>query len=386
MALLWTPNTRARRAIRTVGGANNLIVERHPRGCQHCGFFGVPADAACERCGVRVHSQCIELREGRLCDDCAEGGRVANEVCALCQRPDPPGLAVDATDRLYKVLVLHGHEWEEEEEEEERDADAARLELDPDGAVARELSAYPHARFAPADLPEAGARPMRVRLASGVVLRSRPLVVHSWCALCLFQICPTRMTDWRASLVAEMLRRVRLPYGTVGRPVGRATHTTHACQFCGETVGWTTFCMHHMALTHPRTRGCDRCRAGAGPHECLRTELAFHPSCAVWAGMQRIGRHEGFGMICERPKFWRSRRLPRLRTALSVCPGINEFLVGFEDVDAMDLKVGEDVPRKGGRYARTVMGAPNFFSLCDAVSTPHPPHGTPPRSSSVHES
>ena len=78
----------------------------------------------------------------------------------------------------------------------------------------------------------------------------------------------------------------------------RATFQTHRCVFCGEEQGWVTFCFYHMS----KKAGCTVCRAGSSLPERLLTFHAFHPSCAVWHGMQRIMRKEGCGMLCFRTR------------------------------------------------------------------------------------
>lgn len=320
-----------------VHGAQCRVLERHPRACQHCGFAGFSADARCGTCGVQVHSACLTLADG-TCDECRHD--VHTSVCQLCLCDDPPTTGVAGeTDRLTKTVVYHGRWWK-------------RADRPPDGyrRVVERLNKQVSAVFRPEELPFDGKHPMAVCV-EGTWYVSIPLVVHTWCAQCLFQVSPVDDEAWTTTIVDRMESPVRLSCATfdIAQQLGRATFETHPCVFCDAQEGWTTFCLYHLT----KQAGCVRC---GDRHEQTTCHRAFHPSCAVRAGMQRILRwKEGFGMLCYHNKNFRGQHFPPpLRKNLDWCSGINERLCSPPFAGCVLHDVPSDAPNKGRKHREAV--------------------------------
>lgn len=310
------------RARLTVGGVENEVVESHENMCHHCGFHAVPITHRCATCGIQCHAECgVEV-----CETCDAG------TCYLCEQEDDISLPPTSTDRLAKRLVFHGLHWQP------RTTDGP---LTQDAFVAAELARDPTRLFHPSELPEGGREPMAVEVEGLGVMESVPMVVHSWCAASLFQVDPVADPHWRTTLLDRMFSCPSASFGTTESPVTRGGAP---CQFCQGNAGWLTFCMHH--LTSPA--GCDRCRDRDDP---TRSFHAFHPSCAVRHGMQRLTRRGRCGMFCSRHKQWRSRQeLRHLRMWLGVPSGINHDLVNGSRLLPSNITEGTDGLRKGRVY------------------------------------
>jgi len=82
---------------------------------------------------------------------------------------------------------------------------------------------------------------MTVAIEGVGVFESTPMVVHSWCVSCLFQI-SVLDDDWKERLLALMFSCPKLQFGTREQSVSRGGVS---CQFCGKDNGWLTFCMYH---------------------------------------------------------------------------------------------------------------------------------------------
>lgn len=326
-------------------GTRNEVVQSHPHACQHCGFYGIPADVTCTKCGVRAHSQCLEFREG-LCGLCSAGEDEHATQCALCQRDDPRTDRQDATDRLTKQVAYYGRHWTRSSDDEALLRAAGYEVLDPESVC---IDRGPVRRR---HLKQGGACKMAIRH-DGAMWTSDPVVVHTWCALCLFQISPREGDEaWADHIAMRLETPLRLEVGHSGRDLHddrdvfhhRATCNTHACLFCDDDKGWTTYCVYHQFIPS----GCPTCRTDTKGVGKRRTSLFFHPSCAVRHGMQRFGRGGRFGMLCQTlQRQWRSKRLARCKTWLGFPSGINEHLKGFEDVTEDALMPPHDVACKG---------------------------------------
>lgn len=320
-----------RDATRLVTGHCNEIVEWHPDACQHCGFYGVPADSKCSACGIRTHAECVPFAGG-LCDACLHA---VEAPCALCGREDPSCGRDDATDRMVKKVVYFGRTW---------------TVGTPDGTY--ELVEDLHGVdlqdffFMPQDLPHRGARKMAVCVGDATYL-SDPVVVHTWCALSLLQLSPRTGDEW-VDGVAAALRHPPARHGraAAGDVAGGATCGTHECVFCGEADGWTTACLYHLS----HRAGCRICRDGERAPDKLATSRHFHPSCAVWAGMQRMSRREGFGAVCFGNNRFRANngRDDVLRDAYRHPSGIHYLL--SQAATPQSMSIPEGVTFKGSRY------------------------------------
>lgn len=331
-------NQTMRQAISLTGGTKNRVVESHPFQCAHCGFHGSKHVNSCRSCGVQTHVQCLAMETCQMCETKVEG------VCQLCLVADPAVSSSTSTDRLSKCITHYGREWVEWDDGNEEDF-LPHVDWD----VVQPLTRVPAA-----SLPDGGRRRMQTTSPDGRRYVSLPHVVHTWCAHSLFGCVDG---DWE-NLHACLDRPPKHVYGMAGEwPKGRATHETHACVFCGSCQGWLTFCAFHLS----QKAGCSRCRASHDDvPEKKRASHAFHPSCAVWAGMQRVlrpvrvpgrqGVHNLVGMVCFRNKDWRSLQLEHLKMWLDSLSGFNSFLDGYRETR------GEDVdahgPFKGERYSR----------------------------------
>ena len=197
--------------------------------------------------------------------------------------------------------------------------------------------------YDPLTFPDKGMRRMCAFSDDGDLLTSDVLVVHTWCAICLLQVSSRTIDEWRDRILKELLVPSRVPYGIHTMPQECCTFDTHPCVFCGDKGGWTTFCFYHLS----KKAGCRLCRSGTDVPARLVTKHSFHPSCAVWAGMQRLSRKEGFGMLCAQNKTFRSQHCPHLKEWLDFVPGINEFLPGHNKVSAFSLVPEETSGCKG---------------------------------------
>lgn len=327
------------RGVRIVGGSRNDVVESHPHVCHHCGFFGVPADRTCTTCGIMVHRQCVPWTHDDVCDACTDV-HVRDGICELCLQPDDPTLPVHSVDRFCKKLVYHGRTFERQEETQvertTQDETMSRLE--------RRLSLDPTSVFRPWELPNGGKHPLTVTV-DGVVYASKAMIVHSWCATCLFKT-NFHADDWQEELVARLDSCPVLPWLHCAKPLDAVTLADPLqCGFCGSSQGVLGACMFHTNMKH----GCKFC--ADDKHKRDTTTFAFHPSCAVVHGMQRIVRVGDIGMLCALHKDWRAIHKRSLKPWLGYQSGIHEELVGFQTVTAASLTDGvEERPKKGRRY------------------------------------
>lgn len=324
--------------MKMVGRHRNRVVEWHSKACQHCGVYGIPADSTCKRCQISTHSQCLEFREG-LCDMCYED--VDEDIqCCLCQQPDNWDRP-DSTDRLTKRVVCFGRTWTEVQYAIEDLASQGYIPVVIDERIEE------NTLFDVDKLPMTGTRKM-VTTQDGKVFTSDPLVAHTWCAACLFHISPSLPNEWRLRILCALHTSVTLVCGlSMNPPVEeRSTFETHECVFCHSKKGWTTFCFYHLA----KNAGCPVCRQGPQLPAKLKTNHAFHPSCAVRWGMQRICRAEGIGMLCFVCKHFKAMHFKHLKPWLDFPSGINEFLPG--QLDSFSLIPEEGTAFKGERYER----------------------------------
>ena len=320
-------HAQARRSCGLVGGASNRVVEWHSLACQHCGDHSVAADKSCVACSISVHGTCVAFgrRSGGRCDVCVhEQLASSSSTCCLCKVPDPVIDRADSTDRLSKVVLCYGRTWQRRERP---------TEVDSLGASGYTRIVDDRIRPSPAvhdvsTLWEQGRVPMLVvdPEDDDAVLVSDPVVAHSWCVQCLFQVqvqstqvaldeldAPTRLEGVPSSVLSLASRNVGRRHSAV------ATFETHACVFCGQRTGWTTFCFAHVASE----RGCELCTNAEGS-----ATHAFHPSCAVYAGMQRTARLEGYGMLCAASSKWRDALFVGLESFLGYMSGVNWFVTG----------------------------------------------------------
>ena len=328
------------------GGARNAVVESHPSLCHHCGFVGDRDLQVCTACHIQAHDDCLRFREDGRCDACYHAlGDEDDAVCVLCRKRDPACSSPHATDRLTKYVVYFGRTWSPGEVGDEG--------VDVTGSlVSTLLSEDPSRTFRPSQLPEDGQRRMTVTLEDGTVLRSDPFVVHTWCLNALFQMVtphvPLRtgeVEDYWHALLEELDAPTRQAFGVPGGAT--CTFETHPCLVCRETTGYLTFCVHHLS------HGCQRCRMRG---EARRTVKAFHPSCAVWAGMQRLVRPAApDGMLCDGQRHMAAHLCqavaPR-ETALVLSqrlPGLNLHLLHRLHPRAVCTSLAAR-PRKGRRY------------------------------------
>ena len=259
-------------------------------------------------------------------------------TCFLCKQADPECANATSTDRMALRIVYHGHTWKVKETER-----SSKI-LPEDSWVASELKRNPERTFAVDELPFEGKCRMEVSL-DGVAFVSVPMVVHSWCVSCLFQINPALEHDWIERLLHRMFTCPTLSFGTRKDSVTRGGV---ACQFCGSNDGWLTFCMYHNNFR----AGCDRCR---DPYEPSQTYHAFHPSCAVRWGMQRIVRNGQSGMLCARHKDWRARNLKPMKLWMGFLSGINSDLVDPTHLLPSHFAEGLDAPQKGEKYGTSML-------------------------------
>ena len=298
---------RETRAMVSVGGARNQVVKLHQNMCHHCGFHAIPISHKCARCGIQCHNSC----GSPICDVCENGGREAFPNCILCDKDDPACEDATSTDRLAMRIVYHGHRWKKTTE----NLSSHRF-LASESHVAEELKANPDRHFRMDELPFHGRHPMMLFIEKVGFFESVPMVVHSWCVSCLFQINPALDDDWKERLLQRMSSCPTRSFGSLRDSVTRGGVP---CQFCGDDNGWLTFCMYHNIFP----AGCDRCRDAS---DRSKTYHAFHPSCAVRHGMQRKYKRM-CGMFCARHKTWRSRRLETMKPWLGFVSGINLDIV-----------------------------------------------------------
>ena len=194
------------------------------------------------------------------------------------------------------------------------------------------------------ELPFRGQRPMKVGIEGVGVFESLPMVVHSWCVSCLFQI-SVLDDDWKERLLTSMFLCPTLQFGTFDQPVSRGGVS---CQFCGKDNGWLTFCMYHNI----HRAGCDRCRDST---DRSRTYHAFHPSCAVRHGMQRMVRKGKRGMFCARHKDWRARGLKSMKPWLGFLSGFNYDIVNLDCMVPSNFAIDTSVPSKGESYGNSMI-------------------------------
>ena len=320
----------------SVGGARNRVVQHHADMCHHCGFHAVPVKFRCATCGIQWHGPCGPA----TCEACDMGGEGGLPNCHLCEMEDPAYQCETATDRLAKRIVYHGYQWRAA-----ASPISSHVELHPDSPVARALQRDPGRRFDMDELPGRGTNPMRVAVNGVGVLESVPLVVHSWCVACLFQISPAVERNWKERLLRSMSSCPTLEYGTREASV---TKGGVRCQFCGDDRGWLTFCVYHS--TH--AAGCDRCRDSS---DRTRTFHAFHPSCAVRWGMQRIVRDGVHGMVCARQTHWCAKDMQGLKHWLGHASGINTDIVHASCVLPSNLSAPPDTPFKGNEYGQSMI-------------------------------
>ena len=333
------------RALVTVGGARNEVLREHPNTCHHCGFYPVPVDRRCVECGIQYHAACGPPMSARgRCEICEGGGRRKFPSCFLCDVPCDVDAPATSTDRLSLRIVYHGLCWRRARTDR---VPADVLVLGSDSTVARRLGADAAARFLPDELPEGGERRMRVAVEGVGAFVSVPLVVHSWCALCLFDVdCSGETAEWREALLTRMFSCGSLPYGTAVAPT---TWGGAPCQFCGSDKGWLTFCFYHLE----HAAGCDQCR---DPDDETLSRHAFHPSCAVRYGMQRLVRDGAAGMVCGRNRSWHARRMPGLRPWIGLPSGINDDLVDPRRLLPCNFTDGaEAAGRKGSLYGESMI-------------------------------
>lgn len=352
---------RESRAMRTVGGARNEVLQSHPNMCHHCGFHAVPVSNVCVLCGIQYHHGCGPcLPDGGRCDMCEGGGRDRFPDCFLCETPCAMWACTTSTDRLNVRLVYHGMQWRRARASDPVASDV--IDLSPDSWVGVQLRRNPRRRFLPRELPERGRRRMRVVIEGQGALESVPMVVHSWCAHCLFDVdCidegdegsdggqergSEALSGWRETLLRRMYSCGSRDYGTASFPVTRGGVR---CQFCGSDAGWLTFCSYHLTVE----AGCDLCRDST----CLEVSRhAFHPSCAVRYGMQRMIRSGHGGMFCARNRVWRAQRLNHLNMWLGMASGINHDLVNPSRLLPFNLTADTtNVDRKGGEYGDSMI-------------------------------
>ena len=318
----------------------------------------------------------------------------SSTTCCLCNVPDPAVTRSDSTDRLVKTVLCYGRTWRR------------TLDVNVDVLVANGYALVDDERVRPTPVVhdlvhmwEQGSVPMVVVEADGAVLVSEPVVVHSWCMQSLFQVqvrsslSRTSLTSMPAStqlVIAELdnptklvsiragaLRVVRscappppqenLRGGGGGGGGGRkapvATFETHTCVFCGKRTGWTTSCFVHLASE----RGCEVCTNAAD----ASAAHAFHPSCAVFAGMQRVSRIEGYGMICSASAKWRDSLFGGLESFMGYMSGVNWFVTG----EASSLVPEAGTALKGERFRKCVED--DGDDHCDVVAATHAAASTP---------
>lgn len=382
------------------GGPSNRVVEWHPRACQHCGDHSVAANDKCVSCSISVHTSCVSFISQRgqvaahqndMCDMCVHEmstplsvrttTTTTSTTCALCLTPDPDVTRPDSTDRLVKKILCYGRTWRRVPHN-----DIEALSVHGYYRIYDESIEDAPAVHDVSTLWEHGSRPMFVVKSSGCILVSDPLVVHSWCMQCLFQVRvddrsstqatlvfsipastarvieeldnPTRLVSVRRSIlsVSSRARRMKCMQGNArfasqqqqrGREreqgamsssaIRVATFETHECVFCHKQTGWTTFCMAHMASE----RGCAVCTDA----DASATH-AFHPSCAVFAGMQRASRIEGYGMVCAANSEWRNAIFSGIGDFLAYMSGLNWFVTG----EASSIVPDVGTALKGSRY------------------------------------
>ena len=300
------------KATKIVGGVRNQVVEWHPDACQHCGVYAEPAESTCRMCGIRVHSRCVTFWGGQ-CDICRHN--VDNETrCALCEQEDDDECWKDATDRLVKVGIGWGRTWRDESGKIRRRVHDIRC------------------------LSSRGSTPM-----TDGKLTADPLVVHTWCGMCLFQVSPLCPEEWRETILEAIVMPKCIEVGQPNNSMDYcATFETHRCIFCHKKVGWATFCCYHLS----HAQGCDLCRDGHVGTTRTISSNAFHPSCAVRFGMQRFSRKGFFGMLCARHKHHRAAGMLHLRPWLGYPSGINKEVV----VTASQLTPPSGIQLKGQRY------------------------------------
>ena len=296
------------------------MVEFHSKACQHCGVYGVPADMVCKVCSIHAHEQCLQFVDG-TCPMCYNGLNSNVFTCSLCLCDDPisANTRVDSTDRMSKCVICFGVTWSYSKKSVQELVLEGYTEI-------RETGIKVGTSHNPTTLPFKGSKKMVCVDGDQLSLTSDPLVVHSWCAICLFQKTPDYEAEWKDFILNKIQNPTQVFFGLTNNPHPdlRSTVGTHTCIFCGKGEGWMTFCLYHMS----KSQGCDLCRDGHVLPMKLKTSKAFHPSCAVWSGMQRISRQEGFGMLCTRNKDWRANHMRPLKSWLGYPSGINEFLIG----------------------------------------------------------
>lgn len=343
-----------RPALRMVGGRHNVVVEWHTDTCQHCGAYATPADRRCTQCQVQTHSQCIPTNEDGRCDMCTHQLDEATALCALCERVDPPLVRPDSTDRLVKQVVCFGRTWTHPGVMNLLEDEA---HLQQEGYLFLEEYIDETKTYDPRVFPGEGGHKMCARSSCGPdgrLVVSEPTVVHTWCAICLFQVSPSLRGEWKDTLLDNLRHPRQIPFGTAKNLDRSATWRTHACVFCNSREGWTTFCLYHLTMK----AGCVGCRDGPALPCRMKSSHAFHPSCAVWAGMQRIIRSEGCGMLCSRNKDFRAARMRHLKPWLDFPSGINEMLPGALDVEPHRLVPEKGVGFKGARFCVGTHAAP----------------------------
>jgi len=243
--------------------------------------------------------------------------------CALCmveeERP-PTCDRTDATDRLSKCVICFGYTWTWS------DATASDLVHQSEQSEGGGCALVDQA----CTLPYRGVVDMGTH-----ALVSDPVVVHSWCAQCVTQL-PTSSSAW-SDAILDALDVQDASAAAAGSSTSSDT-SRPTCIFCGAAEGWMTRCLLQTA-------------ASGGACKLCGTSSFFHPSCGVWAGMQRTCRVEGYGLLCVGSKKWRNVLFPGLSTYLDYASGINWFVNG-----SASLLPPAGTKLKGERYESRKMG------------------------------
>jgi hypothetical protein len=169
----------------------------------------------------------------------------------------------------------------------------------------------------------------------GDFYRADPLVLHTWCAQCTFQLVvperrPTTAAEVEAHwqlLLDELDVPSRTPYATTrGAATAHCLASVAPCAFCDNDLGFTTFCHTHTGGTADgRAAGCRECCDRDDPS---RTSRAFHATCgARQTDRIRVVDRETAGVLCAQGrKKLRCDGNPARREYVAECRGFHRVL------------------------------------------------------------
>ena len=372
--------------------SNDKIPECHDQLCHHCGYLGTEPQEVCDECGLQTHSECYSMlndkchvcdtdlpNDGALAEDPADRKEILRKMlcCALCQQEDPPPAYGDrSTDRLPLHVVGYGRTYElvktpmsgewwylqnftyhEASEEDDRAWLVEALRENPHRVFHEAAELFDHWNNV-------------IIVSDTLQYRPLPLVVHSVCAASMyvlpaevpFETHPEQWPGLLTMLYSEEKRK-EMRFSNAHVPCDLAevevkhveSHSfqTNPCAFCGKQEGFTVCCMTHLLSPG---HGCKDCNSTARKEDgeetdAQYTEVAFHPSCAVRAGMQRwtLRGKDGvtlFGLACNGTntdsrkellhKSFGSMDLHRAETCRKM-PGFNELLLPEEGLHTQPM-------------------------------------------------